>query len=231
MGARRVPSAKQRAGPCVDAPAPCPQPVDLQLVRNSTLSCVPAVTNTELTGYRRRTLGTFICSSIRAVTNTERSQVRAARSLVHSHRFGSTVPLMANEDQAKIWNDVVGGAWVDHADDYDALLERFGLAAIDRLAPAPGERNPRHRVWHRSHDPHLGGSGRPGTVLGVDLSATMLTEAQRRARQDGVTGADFRQVDVQTGDLGHGDFDAAFSRVGVMFFEDPAAAFANVAGA
>ena len=34
--------------------------------------------------------------------------------------------------------------------------------------------------------------------------------------------------DVQTASLG-GDFDAAFSRFGVMFFEDPSAAFGNIA--
>ena len=38
----------------------------------------------------------------------------------------------------------------------------------------------------------------------------------------------FRQLDAQTGDLGHGLFDAAFSRFGVMFFSDPVAAFANI---
>jgi hypothetical protein len=31
----------------------------------------------------------------------------------------------------------------------------------------------------------------------------------------------FRKLDAQTGDLGHGLFDAAFSRFGVMFFSDP----------
>ena len=138
---------------------------------------------------------------------------------------------MANEDQAEIWNDVVGGAWVDHADDYDALLERFGLAAIDRLAPAPGERLLDIGCGTGATTLTLADRVAPGTVLGVDLSAKMLTEAQRRAGQAGVTGAEFRQADVQTGDLGRGDFDAAFSRVGVMFFEDPAAAFTNVAGA
>jgi SAM-dependent methyltransferase len=38
----------------------------------------------------------------------------------------------------------------------------------------------------------------------------------------------FRQLDAQTGDLGQGVFDAAFSRFGVMFFNDSVGAFANI---
>src|SRR5262249_16835914 len=41
----------------------------------------------------------------------------------------------------------------------------------------------------------------------------------------------FRHADVQTAALERGAFDAAFSRFGVMFFEDPQAAFRNVLGA
>ena len=38
----------------------------------------------------------------------------------------------------------------------------------------------------------------------------------------------FELLDAQSDDLGHGRFDAAFSRFGVMFFSDPVAAFANI---
>lgn len=39
---------------------------------------------------------------------------------------------------------------------------------------------------------------------------------------------DFLRADVQVHDFGHGRFDAAYSRFGVMFFSDAVAAFANV---
>jgi hypothetical protein len=53
----------------------------------------------------------------------------------------------------------------------------------------------------------------------------MLTVAQRRPRQVPDLPVDFRQLDAQTGDLGQGVFDAAFSRFGVMFFNDSVRAF------
>jgi len=52
--------------------------------------------------------------------------------------------------------------------------------------------------------------------------------ARGRATPGAAARPDFRQADAQTDDLGHGAFDAAFSRFGVMFFADPVAAFANI---
>jgi SAM-dependent methyltransferase len=37
-----------------------------------------------------------------------------------------------------------------------------------------------------------------------------------------------RRADAQTHDLGDGEFDAVFSKFGVMFFDDPGVAFANL---
>ena len=48
------------------------------------------------------------------------------------------------------------------------------------------------------------------------------------AAQIGVSTVEFLNADVQVQDLGTKRFDAAYSRFGVMFFEDPVAAFANV---
>jgi SAM-dependent methyltransferase len=64
--------------------------------------------------------------------------------------------------------------------------------------------------------------------VGVDIAKPMLEVAVRRPRSAPDLLVAFRQLDAQTGDLGHGFFDAAFSRFGVMFFSDPVAAFANI---
>jgi ubiquinone/menaquinone biosynthesis C-methylase UbiE len=66
-----------------------------------------------------------------------------------------------------------------------------------------------------------------GSVVGVDISEPMLDVALRRPRSADLQVV-FRKLDAQTGDLGHGFFDAAFSRFGVMFFSDPVVAFANI---
>ena len=72
--------------------------------------------------------------------------------------------------------------------------------------------------------------GPMGSVMGVDISKPMLEVALRRPRPAPDLRVAFRQLDAQTGDLGHGLFDAAFSRFGVMFFSDPVTAFANIRG-
>ncbi len=73
-----------------------------------------------------------------------------------------------------------------------------------------------------------------GSVVGVDISPAMLTQA-RHLVEAAVAGGriapgrvELVAGDVQTAALGR-DFDAAFSRFGVMFFGDPRAAFTNIA--
>ncbi len=71
--------------------------------------------------------------------------------------------------------------------------------------------------------------GPTGSVVGVDVSKPMLEVALRRQAQAALDApVVFRELDVQTGYLGHGLLDATFSRFGVMFFGDPVGAFANI---
>jgi SAM-dependent methyltransferase len=56
----------------------------------------------------------------------------------------------------------------------------------------------------------------------------MLEVAKRRLAG---RSASFRNADAQTADLGRASFDAVFSRFGVMFFDDPIAAFSNIRAA
>jgi SAM-dependent methyltransferase len=68
-------------------------------------------------------------------------------------------------------------------------------------------------------------------VFGIDLSGPMLAVARRRAREHAVPNVRFVQDDAQVYALEHAAFDVAISRFGTMFFADPVAAFANIAGA
>lgn len=67
--------------------------------------------------------------------------------------------------------------------------------------------------------------GPQGSVVGIDPSAEVLVHAARAT-----AGRNVRLVhgDAQTHAFADGDFDVVFSRLGVMFFEDPVAAFANL---
>jgi SAM-dependent methyltransferase len=69
------------------------------------------------------------------------------------------------------------------------------------------------------------GSGR---ALGADLSRIQVAEARRLAAAAGVTNARFEVADVQVHPFPVGNFDVVLSNFGVMFFDDPAAAFANL---
>jgi SAM-dependent methyltransferase len=70
-----------------------------------------------------------------------------------------------------------------------------------------------------------------GRAIGIDLSAPMLAEARRAAARDHIGNVSFIQADAQTYAFTPGGFDVAISSFGVMFFDDPAAAFANIAAA
>jgi SAM-dependent methyltransferase len=65
-----------------------------------------------------------------------------------------------------------------------------------------------------------------GKVVGVDLSAAVLAFAKRAA--NGCERVRFVHADAQVFPFEPASFDAAFSRFGVMFFTDPAAAFSNI---
>jgi SAM-dependent methyltransferase len=69
------------------------------------------------------------------------------------------------------------------------------------------------------------GSGR---ALGADLSRIQVAEARRLAASAGVANAGFEVADAQVHPFQAGTFDLVLSNFGVMFFDDPAAAFANL---
>jgi SAM-dependent methyltransferase len=69
--------------------------------------------------------------------------------------------------------------------------------------------------------------GPAGRVLGVDVSEPMLAVARRRSAHAGLANLAFRRADAASAAL-PAEHDLIFSRFGVMFFDDPAAAFANM---
>lgn len=134
----------------------------------------------------------------------------------------------ANEGQVAYWNDAAGRTWASLQDSIDRQIRPLGLAAMDRLDPRAGETL--LDVGCGCGDTSLELArrvGPEGEVLGLDISGPMLEVARRRAAEAGAEGLEFRQADAQTAAL-PGGRDAVFSRFGVMFFSDPAAAFANL---
>jgi ubiquinone/menaquinone biosynthesis C-methylase UbiE len=69
--------------------------------------------------------------------------------------------------------------------------------------------------------------GPSGEAVGVDAAENFISMATTETQEAGVDNARFFVGDVQVDDLG-GPYDAAFSRMGTMFFISPVAALRNV---
>src|SRR5262249_49827176 len=125
-----------------------------------------------------------------------------------------------------------GEQWVAEADRYDAMLQSFGAAVLAAASLSPGERvadvGCGNGAMTIDAARRVGPNGR---ALGIDISIPMLDLARRRAKEAGVGNVEFVEADAQVHPFGGGSLDAILSRFGVMFFDDPQAAFANFASA
>lgn len=139
---------------------------------------------------------------------------------------------IANTAQAEHWNTGPGVAhWVGNARRYDRMHQPFTAMLMDAAGLQPGQ---------QVLDVGCGAGGTtlaaarlvvPGEVTGVDLSGPMLELARASAQKAGLGNVTFDQDDAQVRRFGPARFDAAISRFGVMFFEDPVAAFTNIRSA
>jgi SAM-dependent methyltransferase len=137
---------------------------------------------------------------------------------------------MTPDDQADLWNGEMGQTWVEMArvtdelfvDLTEPLLEAAGAGATALLDVGCGAGFTTLALARE-----LG----PGTrIVGADISAPLLVAARDRANAAGVP-IEFVLGDAQTFDFEPASFDLIVSRLGVMFFADPVAAFANLRGA
>ena len=133
---------------------------------------------------------------------------------------------MTENQQAKVWNETVGEAWVEHADQFDTTLEPFGNAALGLLGVKFGDRVVDIGCGTGATTRAIALLSDPGQVTGVDVSTTMLAAARHRSAV--LANVTYVECDVETTPLGSRLFDVAFSRFGVMFFSDPTRAFTNV---
>ncbi len=139
---------------------------------------------------------------------------------------------LANRDQESHWNDLAGRTWADLSDMLDRLLEPFEALLMDEIRPVAGA---------RILDVGCGAgavtlaaaklAGPGGSCLGIDISEPLIDAARTRARGLDSAAATFVRGDAQTYPFESSSFDAIVSRFGIMFFDDPAAAFRNLRAA
>jgi SAM-dependent methyltransferase len=130
-------------------------------------------------------------------------------------------------DQLEYWNGPGGARWVSNQSRTDVMLTEVAERAMDRAAPAAGERVVDIGCGCGGTSVELARRvGPSGHVLAVDVSAPILAVARERL-------AAYPMVETTLADaashaFADGEADLLFSRFGVMFFGDPVAAFANL---
>lgn len=127
------------------------------------------------------------------------------------------------------WEAGEGQHWATNADRYTRMLARFGDVLIEAAAFAVGERV--LDVGCGCGDVSLAAGravGNSGAVQGVDLSPAMLEVASTRAGAENLDHVGFVAADAARYAVERADYDVTVSRFGVMFFDDPAAAFTHI---
>jgi SAM-dependent methyltransferase len=138
-------------------------------------------------------------------------------------------PSSTNQAQIEFWNSPASRAWAPQHERIDRALAELTEALLAFAAPQPGE---------RVLDIGCGGGttvlelaarvGSSGHVLGADVAEHSVARASERIARAGLRQAEVVCADASTHKSPVASFDLAFSRLGVMFFSDPTAAFANL---
>ena len=125
------------------------------------------------------------------------------------------------------WNEEGGDKWVENIDFAESFMTPMSDRLIERIAAKKGE---------KILDVGCGGgittlklaalAGEGGGVLGVDVSRQIIDVAIKRAEDS--TNIEFQHSDAASTEFGENKFDLITSRFGVMFFDDPVAAFKNL---
>ena len=134
---------------------------------------------------------------------------------------------MSNAEQIEYWNSKVGDTWARMQARLDRAFTPVTAALLSVAAPQPGEDVLDVGCGTGETTLALAGAvGEDGAATGVDISDALLARARERA-DELLCDADFLNADAATFDAEPG-FDLIISRFGVMFFDDPVAAFANL---
>ncbi|HJW08236.1 MAG TPA: methyltransferase domain-containing protein [Holophagaceae bacterium] len=131
------------------------------------------------------------------------------------------------DEQAALWNGPAGRGWVEAQAVLDTMFQPFEDLLLDAVPAGSGA---------RVLDVGCGTGGTTlafarraggGGCLGVDISEPMIAAARARAAQAGAP-VDFLVADAGAHAFEPANFDVILSRFGVMFFGDPAGAFAHL---
>lgn len=139
--------------------------------------------------------------------------------------------MTGNSPQTLDWNGNSGERWLANQERLDRMLAAYGDAAVAAAAPQPGERVMDIGCGAGATTLDIARLVCPvGFVLGVDISAQLIGRARERAADSDNPGkgVEFLLADASREVFAPPRFDLLFSRFGVMFFDDPVAAFGHI---
>ncbi len=143
---------------------------------------------------------------------------------------GSAVQQIAssNEEAIRAWDGPLYESFVRFRHLLTAGLGVHGEEALRHVPPRQGERVLDIGCGFGDTTQRIAGLvGPSGAALGVDASPRFIEAAREDAQSTGIANVSFAVADVEAAVVGEG-FDMAFSRMGTMFFANPAAAMRNV---
>jgi ubiquinone/menaquinone biosynthesis C-methylase UbiE len=133
-----------------------------------------------------------------------------------------------NADQIAYWNSAVADRWARRQAEIDAMMAPFTDALLGAANLGPEGPWRVLDVGCGSGETTLLAAEIGHEMTGLDVSTSLLELARARAAKAG-----FNSVDFFLGDASRmfidPPFDLVMSRFGVMFFDDPAKAFKNLA--
>jgi SAM-dependent methyltransferase len=138
----------------------------------------------------------------------------------------------ANAGQRRYWNEIAGPRWVAapgfrerrNQESLALLLARLGLVGGESVLEVGCGTGALTL-------PLAAAVGEHGSIVGIDISEPMLRVARQRVEERGLQNVTLRLGDAQVFAFEPSAFDLATSRMGVMFFADPTAAFRNIGSA
>jgi SAM-dependent methyltransferase len=133
-----------------------------------------------------------------------------------------------NAEQAEAWNGASGRHFIEQRERHERMRGRLTARLLTGAQIQDGENVLDIGCGCGDTTILAARATRRGHALGADLSQIQVAEARRLADAAGVANASFEVADAQVHPFPAEAFDLVLSNFGVMFFDDPAAAFGNL---